>query len=229
MRIVEVLREIDADMIVLQEVISIKDSQQREHDQARFISEELGFDYRIGANRKLKNADYGNVTLSRLPFRETHNYDISWRGRERRGCLRTDVVTCNAITESEMKDALLHVFNVHLGTAFIERRRQAQRLLSDEILNNSELKGPRLVLGDFNEWTRGLASRLLAEHFTSADVRHHLRHGKTYPGVLPVLHLDHIYYDATLELMHLTLHRSRIALIASDHLPLIADFRLPMP
>jgi endonuclease/exonuclease/phosphatase family metal-dependent hydrolase len=43
--------------------------------------------------------------------------------------------------------------------------------------------------------------------------------------VLPFLHLDHIYYDAMLELKKLTLHKTRTALVASDHLPLIADFQ----
>jgi hypothetical protein len=40
------------------------------------------------------------------------------------------------------------------------------------------------------------------------------------------MHLDHIYHDDTLELQALRLHRTRRALLASDHLPLIADFRL---
>ncbi len=95
------------------------------------------------------------------------------------------------------------------------------------MLGNPALGGARIVLGDFNEWTRGLASRLLASNLRSADVREHLSRTRTYPGVLPVLHLDHIYYDPTLELESLTLHRSRTALIASDHLPLVADFYLP--
>ena len=80
------------------------------------------------------------------------------------------------------------------------------------------------MLGDFNEWTQGLASRLLAEHFKSADIRQHLRRARTYPGLLPLLHLDHICYDPKLELKSLALHGSRDALIASDHLPLVADF-----
>jgi endonuclease/exonuclease/phosphatase family metal-dependent hydrolase len=42
---------------------------------------------------------------------------------------------------------------------------------------------------------------------------------------LPLLHLDHIYFDETLELEHAELHRSRAALLASDHLPIFADFR----
>jgi endonuclease/exonuclease/phosphatase family metal-dependent hydrolase len=93
-------------------------------------------------------------------------------------------------------------------------------------LNNEELSGARIMLGDFNEWTRGLTTRLLASHLTSADIRAHLPRAKTYPGVLPFLHLDHVYFDDSLELESMRLHRSRIALVASDHLPLVADFRM---
>jgi endonuclease/exonuclease/phosphatase family metal-dependent hydrolase len=215
-RIAMVLRETKADVIALQEVLSVE-GRERERHQARFLAEELGMDYEIGENRRLDGGAYGNVILSRLPLRAAHNYDITWSGRERRGCLRTDVLLGAG--------RLLHVFNVHLGTAFLERRHQARRLISGGILHQEQLAGPRIVLGDFNEWTHGLASRLLAEHFESADLRQHLRRGRTYPGLLPFLHLDHIYYDQALALERLSLHRSRTALIASDHLPLVADFQ----
>jgi endonuclease/exonuclease/phosphatase family metal-dependent hydrolase len=217
-RIASVLRELDADVIALQEVVSHAGADRAEMDQAKFIAGELGYEYCLGENRKHRGAAYGNVILSRLPIQATENHDITWRGRERRGCLRVDLLVGESV--------LLHVFNVHLGTAFIERRHQARRLMSPEILNNAELRGARLVVGDFNEWTRGLASRLLASHFESADIRHHLRRARTYPGVLPLLHLDHIYYDRALELKSLALHKSRTSLIASDHLPLVADFHL---
>ncbi|MDT4896222.1 MAG: hypothetical protein QOH25_1299 [Acidobacteriota bacterium] len=218
-RIVEVLRETRADIIALQEVLSIEGSA-RERHQARFIAEELGMNYYVGENRRLHGGAYGNVILSRLPVSAAHNYDITWSGRERRGCLRADFTV-----DAGERKALLHVFNIHLGTAFIERRHQARKLVSDEILNDRKLEGARIALGDFNEWTRGLASRLLGTHLQSADVRYHLKRARTYPGVLPFLHLDHVYYDDTLELKRLTLHRSRTALVASDHLPLIADFQ----
>jgi len=61
------------------------------------------------------------------------------------------------------------------------------------------------------------------------DIRRHLRRARTYPGWLPLCHLDHIYYDPALEIKNLRLHRSRAALIASDHLPLVADFRFHPP
>ena len=42
-RIVSVLRDLDADIIALQEVLSVGGAA-REMDQARFIAEELGYD-----------------------------------------------------------------------------------------------------------------------------------------------------------------------------------------
>lgn len=227
-RIASVLREVDADIIALQEVLSISGGAAREMDQARFIAEELGYDYCIGENRRLSGGAYGNVILSRLPWRHVHNYDITWRGRERRGCLRVDIETGASASGGATSGGggLLHLFNVHLGTAYIERRHQARQLVGDRILGSAELTGARVVLGDFNEWTRGLATRLLTEQLQSADVRLHLRSPRTYPGALPLVHLDHIYFDPALELVQLTLHKSRTALVASDHLPLVADFRV---
>ena len=216
-RIVEVLGEINADIIALQEVLSITDGRP-EDDQAYFIAEQLKMSHIVGGTRRLRGGIYGNVVLSRWPIIHTHNYDISVRGREQRGCLRADIKIA--------KSSLVHIFNVHLGTAYLERRHQGRRLIDEAILNNQELSGPRLMLGDFNEWTRGLASRLLALHLVSADVRLHLPRSRTYPGVLPLLHLDHVYYEDSLELEAMTLYRSRLSLLASDHLPLVADFQM---
>jgi len=85
---------------------------------------------------------------------------------------------------------------------------------------------PKIVLGDFNEWMKGLATQTLSERLQSIDLRVHLRRRRTYPGVFPVLHLDHIYYDGDLEIDHIEVLRSRRALIASDHVPLVADIRI---
>ena len=219
-RIVKVLRELNADIVALQEVWG-REGTSREADQVRFIAEELGLNSSLGENRRLRGAPYGNVVLSRFPVNLARNYDITVRGCEKRGCLRVDI----CLNDSQ----ILHVFNVHLGTALLERRSQGRKLIAADILTNDELQGPRVVLGDFNEWTRGLVSRLLASHFESPDIRTHLRRSRTYPGVLPFMHLDHIYFDRHLILEKLILHRSRTALIASDHLPLVADFGLPRP
>lgn len=216
-RIVEVLLETGADIIALQEVLNVE-GESREKNQAMFISEELRMNVAVGENRKIKGAPYGNATLSRFPITFAHNYEITWRWCERRGALRTDI--------NVHDNATVHLFNIHLGTAFLERRHQGRVLVSREVLNNPDLNGARVALGDFNEWTRGLASQLLAAHLESADVRYHLRRSRTYPGVLPLVHLDHIYYDSRLKLCKLSLHKSRTALVASDHLPLVAEFEI---
>ena len=98
--------------------------------------------------------------------------------------------------------------------------------MSRDVLLSSRLRHPRLVIGDFNEWTRGLVSRMLEQEFESVDVQLHLKSRRTYPGVLPIMHLDHMYFDRELALEEFLLHRSRGALVASDHLPLLAEFRL---
>jgi endonuclease/exonuclease/phosphatase family metal-dependent hydrolase len=216
-RIVDVLREIDADVAALQEVVS--SDGEDEGNQARYIGESLKLHWALGENRKLNGSAYGNVVLSKYPLRVVKNHDISVAGRERRGAFHTDVVLGH-------KDAV-HVFNIHLGTAFVERRHQGRRLSEREtgILHSTELTGPKIVLGDFNEWTTGLASKLLGSHLKSIDVKKQLKRRRTFPGFLPLLHLDHIYYDGPLELLALDVHRTRKSLMASDHLPLVADFK----
>ena len=215
-RIAAVIGELDADVVAIQESLDVQEGRPK-FDQARRIHGELkGYDRCFGENRTLHGGPYGNMTLSRFPVQLCQNYDVTWRHRERRGCLRSDVVLGDGV--------VLHVFNVHLGTSFIERRHQGRRLLSDAVLKRVEGQGPRIVVGDFNEWTRGLTSRLMRDAFEAVEPRAFLRYARTYPGVLPVLHLDHFYYDKQLELRSFRLHRSRKALVASDHLPLVAEF-----
>jgi endonuclease/exonuclease/phosphatase family metal-dependent hydrolase len=214
-RIIKVLREIDADIVALQEVWS-QTGTAREGDQARFIAEELGLEYRFGENRKLNGGGYGNLILSRLPLVSVENYDLSHRGREERGCLRADMALSDGM--------ILHVYNVHLGTAFLERRHQGRRLVESEILTGEHVTGPRILLGDFNEWKKGLASRLLSDHFGSIQPQPYLHRHRTYPTFLPLFRLDHMYFDDLLRMEAATLHRTRTALVASDHLPLVADF-----
>jgi endonuclease/exonuclease/phosphatase family metal-dependent hydrolase len=40
------------------------------------------------------------------------------------------------------------------------------------------------------------------------------------------VHLDHIYYQGRVEVQRVELVRTRRALIASDHLPLVAELRV---
>jgi len=216
-RIAEVIAGLDADVIALQEVVRGK----KDKDQLSVIAKELrGYNFCFGATRKLRGADYGNAVLSRFPIADHHHYNITASRREPRGCLRAD------IRVGPWQGMQLRLFNAHLGTGYIERRRQAQILVDPELLANPKFYGRRIVLGDFNEWTPGLTTKLLAAHLTSADLRPFMRRVKTYPGVLPFMHLDHIYFDPVFELHHASLCRTKLSKVASDHLPLLAEFAL---
>lgn len=212
-RTARVLGEVHADIVALQEVVSREGVSPQDH-QARYLAEQFGYFYAIGETRKYRGGIYGNVTLSRWKFERTRHADLSVAGREERGVLRTDI---------RLGPHLVHVFNIHLGTGHLERRKQARRLLDADLLRAVDISGPRIVLGDFNEWTRGLVTRTLIAEFHLSDLRAHLRRRRAYPSGLPLLHLDHIYYDDLFRVESARFERSRMALMASDHLPLVAD------
>jgi endonuclease/exonuclease/phosphatase family metal-dependent hydrolase len=216
-RIAAVLQELKADVLALQEVVNAPDGLPR-YDQAHELARALPeFGWSFGANRPLEGGTYGNMTLTRLPLLHSRNHDLSHGERERRGALQTDLDAGGG--------RVLHVFNVHLGTSIRERRQQAKQLLTEEVLLQGGLSGTRVVLGDFNDWTRGLTTRLLRETFKSFRPRHAMRFPGTFPGMLPMVTLDHCYYEPPLKLVETKLWRSPRALVASDHLPLVAEFQ----
>jgi len=211
-RVASVLREIGADVIAVQEIVG---SGPQGTSQIEEIGAALGMGWVMAPARQLRGHQFGNAVLSRLPIVHHVQHDLSWKTCEPRCLQRVDI---------EVQGHTLHVYNVHLGTAILERRHQAQRLAS--IVADRHVGGPKIVLGDFNEWMRGLTTSLLSDRLKSVDLKEYMRRGRTYPGLFPILHLDHIYYAGRLEIVHVELERTRKSLVASDHLPLIADVRV---
>lgn len=211
-RIAAVLKSIDADVIALQEVIGPGPTT---GGHAEELGAMLGMGWVMAPARQFRGHQFGNAVLSRLPIAQHLEHDLSWKTCEARRMQRVDVATANGT---------LHLYNVHLGTAILERRHQAQRLTT--IVCDRHTLGPKLVLGDFNEWMRGLATNLLSEKMNSVDLRNFLKRKRTYPGFLPILHLDHIYYAGKIEIVGVELPRTRLSLVASDHLPLVADVKI---
>jgi len=211
-RIAEVIRGIEPDVIALQEVVGASTNAA---GHAEELGAQLGMGWVMAPARHLRGSLFGNVVLSRHPIRHHAQYDLSWKTCEPRCCQRVDIAIANDT---------LHLYNVHLGTALLERRYQAGRL--GTIVQDHRVGRPKIVLGDFNEWMKGLATQTLSAKLHSIDLRAHLRRRRTYPGVFPVVHLDHIYYEGTVEVVKLELPRSRLSLMASDHLPLVADLRI---
>jgi endonuclease/exonuclease/phosphatase family metal-dependent hydrolase len=211
-RIAAVLAGLDADVLALQEVIGASPSGS---GHAEELGAQLGMGWVMAPARHLRGALFGNMVLSRFPIRHHTQHDLSWKTCEPRCCQRVDL---------DLDGVLLHLYNVHLGTAYLERRYQAERLA--DVVSDRRVSDPKVVLGDFNEWTRGLATTLLSERLEAIDLRRHLRRRRTYPGFFPILHLDHIYHQGDVEVVRVELPRTRQTLIASDHLPLVAELRV---
>jgi endonuclease/exonuclease/phosphatase family metal-dependent hydrolase len=212
-RIAAVLATIDPDIVALQEVIGPGLAGPGHAEQ---LGAALGMGWVMAPTRELGRHQFGNVVLSRFPIREHAQLDLSWKTCEPRGSQRVAIDVGS--------ETCLQVYNVHLGTALLERRYQAPRLAS--WIQDRRVASPKIVLGDFNEWGRGLVADVLAEGMASVDLYPHLKRRRTYPGFFPLLHLDHIYYLGDIEVRRVELPRTRLALVASDHLPLVADVRV---
>jgi endonuclease/exonuclease/phosphatase family metal-dependent hydrolase len=211
-RIARVIAGLGVDLIALQEVIGPGPEGM---GQAEEVAALLGMTPVMAPTRMLRGRPFGNAIIGRFPVTHHEQYDISWRDREARGCQRVDL---------DVGPGILHLFNVHLGTSILERRSQAVHLA--RILDTPSIGEPKIMLGDFNEWLRGPATRVLLERLDSLDLRTHLRRRRTYPGLLPLLHLDHIYYRGRVEVCRVQLGRTGAALMASDHLPLVAELKI---
>jgi endonuclease/exonuclease/phosphatase family metal-dependent hydrolase len=211
-RIAAVLATIDADVVALQEVVG---ASPLKPGQAAELGAALGMGWVMAPTKTLRTALFGNVVLSRFPVRHHQQYDLTWKTCEPRNCQRVDIA---------VDQFTLHLYNVHLGTSLMERRHQAAKLAT--LVHDRRIPSPKIVLGDFNEWARGLAADVIGERLQSVDISKHLSRRRTYPGFFPILHLDHIYFEGAVDVVRVSLPRDRLALMASDHLPLVADLRI---
>ena len=213
-RIADVLAAVHADVIALQEVVG---PGRTGSGHAEALGAALGMGWVMAPARVLRGHLFGNVVMSRFPIRHHTQVDLSWKTCEPRNAQRADLVVAGHT---------LHVYNVHLGTALLERRNQAERLSA--FVHDRRHTGPKIVLGDFNEWLSGraMATAILTRRLKSVDLFPFLKRRRTYPGVFPILHLDHIYYEGQVDVRNVELLRTRMSLVASDHLPLVADLRI---
>lgn len=211
-RISDVLADLGADIIALQEVIGPGLSTP---GHAEGFGAALGMGWVMAPARELRRHQFGNVVLSRHPIRDHTQHDLSWKSSEPRNAQRVEI---------EVGPGCVQIFNVHLGTAVLERRYQASRLAT--WVHERRPSGPKIVLGDFNEWMRGNATTILEDRLESVDLSPYLPKRRSYPGFFPLVHLDHIYHLGKVEVQRVELIRTRKAKIASDHLPLVADIRV---
>ncbi len=212
LRIARILKNLKPDIIALQEVVS---KGPRTAGQEEVMGSLLRMVPVLAPTRTLRGRLYGNVVLSRMGAVSRAACDLSQPGREPRLCQRVDY---------DVNGRLLHIFNVHLGTSTKERRKQASILAS--FIDNRDATGSKIVLGDFNEWRKGVVTQLLSEKFMSIDLAPVTMWKRTYPGLFPVLHLDHIYYSGDIEIISVKVVRRLPVLVASDHMPILVELKV---
>ncbi|PPB83647.1 MULTISPECIES: endonuclease/exonuclease/phosphatase family protein [Mycetohabitans] len=204
-RIADVIAELDADIVALQEVPLAGAA--NAPDVLDDLRHATGMEAVAGPTLQTERGGYGNAVLSRLPIRAARTLDLSFKRREPRGALDADI---------EYADGVLRVVATHLGLSAIERSAQVRTLLA--AFDSSEM--PVILLGDINEWfVHGRALRALVGHFRRAPAP------RTFPARWPVLSLDRIWVHPGEWLVDVQVHRSALARVASDHLPLIARIR----
>lgn len=222
-RIVQIIKNYDADIVLLQEVDDGA-PRSRELDLARELATDLGYPYRaVGHNVTLRKGRYGNATLSRFPILCERNIDLTIANWKRRGCQHT------AIDIGAAHAPRLDVFNLHLGLSAGQRARQVELLARSSELSSLPAEAPCFIGGDFNDWRSLLVPFLTyGMNFKSATDPASPR-GKpilTYPSFYPQGPLDRIYYRGPLHLLAAHRCRLRLSRIASDHLPIVADFEI---
>jgi endonuclease/exonuclease/phosphatase family metal-dependent hydrolase len=206
-RTAAVIRELDAEVIGVQEVDS------RPHveaglDQVEALARLTGLAAIAGPTLRRHAGLYGNALLTRRPIRAVRLVDLSQPGREPRGAIDADL---------DVDGTTWRVVVTHLGLASGERRAQLARLL--QVVQGEAPRPVALVLGDFNEW---LGPRRALRRLRTGFA---WRTARSFPAVWPLLSLDCILARPGSAVHAVRAHRTRLARVASDHLPVRGEVR----
>ena len=218
----ERLRELNADIVFLQEVQGENVGVARRHGdypelpQHEFLAEQVWPHHAYGKNAIYDDGHHGNALLSRYPIVRWENQDVSAHRFESRGLLHCEIElpeTCQ----------LLHCICVHFGLSARGRGVQFNALV-ERIKQMVPADAPLIIAGDFNDW-RNRARSLLAHELQLHEV-HEASHGRlalSYPAGMPLLRMDRIYVRG-LGIQHCNVHAwNKI----SDHAALSTTLVLP--
>ena len=213
-RTADAIASLEADVVILQEV---GDALRRwpAVNQAHDLAEKCRMGYVVGYTMPVGPWGYGNVVLTRGSISEVERFDISVDGKEPRGCLRLDV---------RVEGVTLQVIGLHLGLGWRERRSQVRQLLAHGGALHGVERGV-VIGGDFNDFGIGATRILERKKFVdAAQARRDLR--ATFPSRLPVLRLDRLYSRGDVTVTGYNVVRSKLTRIASDHLPVVAEYEV---
>lgn len=205
-RNLSVLREIDADIVAVQEADPIFGDLFTELPPESIEAETDYVPVKLGVTRQ-DIAWRGNVVLVRRNASILGTHCIALPSfEEQRGA---------AIVDLTVGGLRLRVVAMHLGLIGLWRTRQALALL--DRMRAFETRLPTVMLGDINEWNAGGAC---LTHF--AREHHVASPGRSFPSRLPLFALDKIMINQDLHLVAAGVHDTALARQASDHLPIWA-------
>src|SRR5580765_5204952 len=196
-RIAAVIDEMGCDTVGVQEA---------EDWQLDVIAAGTGMQAVPGLTHLRHDGHYGNALLTRRKVLAVRRHGFTWSGREPRNALDVDL---------EVGREKVRVIVTHLGLWPAERRFQVQEIL--KLLRHTPHSERIVVLGDINEWLPlGRPLRWLNALFGHSIVE------RSFPSRWPLLALDRAWVRPRHSLLALKAHRSPLATIASDHLPVKA-------
>lgn len=200
----EVIAELDADVLALQEVLRPHDAE----DPLERLVDELQMYAVVVTTRSHRRGQLGNAILSKWPISSVMTIDLSFGRLEKRSAVAAQFEAAPSFS----------VVATHLALVDRTRRYQVQSLLE-----HPELQGPTILLGDMNAWRQCRATRRLDSEFT---IRHHNRDWPaSFPATRPVLALDRIYARGA-HVFAVRTHDTAAARRGSDHLPVVASVAL---
>ena len=208
-RIIEVIGQIGADVIALQEV---------DHRFGRrgglldltTIRRKTGMQLLVQSDVPHRHGWHGNALLVRGEPKSYRRARLRLPGFEPRGAI---------VAELDLGEGQFRVIAVHLGLLRLSRLDQARALL-DIFLGLPRM--PTILLGDFNEWRRRRRSALGLLEPTFGVAPSIL----SFPSRRPIFPLDRILGWPAGLITDLAIHDTSLALQSSDHLPLTARVRL---
>jgi endonuclease/exonuclease/phosphatase family metal-dependent hydrolase len=217
----DILRRVHPDIVFLQEVLGDHKKHRKdiagwpEGSQFEFLADQVWPHYAYGKNAVYTSGHHGNAILSKFPFSEWENINVSTNRLESRGILH------GVIPLPGLKNHL-HVFCIHLNLLHRGRNKQVEALCS-RIRKKVPDESPIIIGGDFNDWY-GSTTKILMESIPTQEVFQFStgRHARTWPSKTPVLPLDRIYCRGV-RVASAKLLKGKEWQSLSDHLPLYCE------
>ncbi len=214
-RVIDVIAHAEPDLILLQEVDQ-NVARSHFHDQPRLLASHFAAaDWFYQRNVHLKTGGYGNLVLSRWPISNRNQVSLRLGQKKPRGAQIVVVRT---------QQGPLQVVNWHLGLAEAERHWQVEHLLAHRLFRQAA-DLPAVIAGDFNDWRNTLGRAGLSAHGFVDGTAPPSRF-RSFPAYMPLGSLDKMFYRGRIAIKNAHVIHSRLALDASDHLPLVVDFEL---